>query len=444
MPVPGVMIPDWEAQQALEDKGIRRMAGEEPMREVKLGAILGVKTVRNVPKFRSFYTESASYTPPASVDYGPQARASLNRMYANDRLGICVFSGKGHAEGVQTGNDDTNGPQEPVLATDQELVDQYFAVCGPGDNGCYIDKVLNYYKTTGITMAGVRRKIDGWCEVDWTDKELVKAAIDLFGGVTIGFDVPQSWANNARPGFLWDTTSSRTVGGHDVFIYGYNETGVLVSTWGVTGTMTWAAFLSRRWIGECYVHFGTGWYGKDKIAGGNMQLNVEGLKAAFAQIEAGVDPTPTPAPPVPPEPPLPPVPPTPPPVERMAITLTGSFPTMFGHETVTITGHGVPSTTAAFGIGLMDWVAIVRGVLAIVSAVQAQDWPAAIAAVEKLLRDLGIIESMRANSRDFPVWIIPLIVRYGPVIIRIVVEGRAAGKSWQEILREILAAIGGL
>lgn len=287
-----------------------RAAGADLPTTVKLGRLAPATLPRCLPLGNYFDSADMAAPPPPSINRRDKAAASLARMYLNDRFGCCVVSGKGHNFGLWSANDSDSGGE--VLASDAEIQSQYFSWCGPGDNGCYIDRVLTIIKDRGMILGGKTHKIDGFVSLDWTNKTLVQTAQYLFGATSIGFDLPQAWLNSD----VWDVTNSGTVGGHDVSPIDYDERGVYVSSWGRIYLMTWAAFLSRRWIGEAYVMLAPLWYGSDQRASA-AGIDVAKLRADLAKIGGGVipdvdpvPPGPVPPGPVPPTPPAPPVPTT--------------------------------------------------------------------------------------------------------------------------------------
>jgi len=253
---------------------------------------------------RSFYNRPAGLKGiPESTVYRQKATKSLAKMYANDRAGCCVISGKMHALGVWSAND--LGAEKQLISTDTEVLEQYRSICGPGDNGCYINAVLDHMVETGLKVAGKPHKIDGYVAVDAFDPAMVKTAIHLFGGVTLGIELPSDWLNT-RDGELWDVTSSRSVGGHDVQGVDYVKEGVIVSTWGRLNCITWAALESKRYVDECYAVLAPSWYNDDRLTPSGV--DVEGLKKALEDFAAGVLPDPPEPPPLPPPVPVPPPP----------------------------------------------------------------------------------------------------------------------------------------
>lgn len=366
------------------------------------------KTRPQAPALQKYLKHSLSAMPlPEKVDYYSGASASIARVYRNNVLGCCVISGKGHLLGVWSTGDKDSGPV--VLATDAEIDQQYSSVCGPGDNGCYIPDVLDYMKSKGFQAGGNRYKIKGYASVDWRSKDLVKATIAIFGGCTIGFNLPSAWTNEA----VWDVTNTRIVGGHDVTPCGYGvgiemdpdgggpkrfapdadylgfglqrfslgdyhesrraasaqrigevmaatADGVIISSWGRLYLITWPAFNSSKYITEMYALVPeTLWTGLDKKT--PLGLDLSAMMADMDTLGGGnlpplPDPTPVgppdPPPVVPPVvPPSPPVVPPPPPApvhhETLDISISGKMPTgMFGTmTTVTMTGTASPKSS---------------------------------------------------------------------------------------------------
>jgi hypothetical protein len=288
-----------------------------------------------------FKTFEGTTPPPAAVDYSAQAMPAIRQMYLNDQYGDCVIAGKMHALGVWSGNDTDHDPPGTVVAKDQEVLSQYHQICGPGDNGCVIADVLNWWKTKGLQAGGKTYKIDGFVSVNNRDPLEVKVALYLFGGLTIGVNLPNDWLNTDDGG-IWDVTRSQIVGGHDVRCVGYNTTGVIISTWGGLRTITWAAFTSTAWVEECYVELAPLWTGNDKLAPCGVDAST--LAADLAKLGGGVIPDvgpvdPPPEPPEPPTPPEPPVPPAPEPIPPppWAVTGTVTIPSgILGRRPVTV------------------------------------------------------------------------------------------------------------
>ncbi len=269
-------------------------------RTMKLGRVPPL-TRPQCPLFIDHFDAEAAQPPPPMVDYASKAIAALHQVDMNATLGCCVISGKMHQIGLWTGNDTGT----PALASDNEVISQYHAICGPGDNGCQITAVLDHFRSKGLTCGGQIHWIDGYVLVDSTNKLEVQVALYLFGSLTLGFNLPGAWQQSARPGFLWDDTSSPSVGGHDICVVGYDNIGVQVCTWGMLGTITWMALANKRIFEETYAALARDWYGNDQLA--PCGVNAETLKADLIKLGGGmIPPLPDPGPPGPPPPPPPP------------------------------------------------------------------------------------------------------------------------------------------
>lgn len=322
----------------------------------------GVRLGRLRPKARPQALRFAAYfdprkdrqPPPASVDYAQKAMAAIQRMYLNDQYGDCVIAGKYHQVGIWSGNDTGTAQQ----GSDNEVYQMYQTICGRGDNGCYITDVLDYFRDRGLPLSGKLHKIDGYVSVDNTNKLEVQVAIDLFGSLTLGIDLPNDWTCT---NCTWDVTNSRIVGGHDVCVCGYNAQGVQICTWGGIVTITWSAFTSSKWITECYAQLSPDWYNDDQLAPNG--IDVATLKADLAKLGGGVIPDidpPTPPGPPPPPPPPPPSPP-PPPNQQFNINvpqqpvMIGSFP--IGHvPAFTVQGTLGAHAAGPFELRIPPWL----------------------------------------------------------------------------------------
>jgi hypothetical protein len=179
--------------------------------------------------------------PPETCDYSGQAPTVLSQVYINDTLGDCVIAGAYHVVGVETG-----GAGDLFTATDDNLLHDYGAIGGyvPGkestDNGCDEQTALNYWVNTGFANG---TKLQGYVSVDATNVTEVQQAMFLFENLYFGLELPDTWINPfpSTAGFVWDVGTPDANNGHCVMAVGYNATGVQIDTWGLIGTITWAA-----------------------------------------------------------------------------------------------------------------------------------------------------------------------------------------------------------
>jgi len=87
-------------------------------------------------------------------------------------------------------------------------------------------------------------KILAFAKVDPKNHTHVQQAIQLFGGVYLGFQVQQNCVSDFNAHKPW-TPGPLTNDGHAVYAASYDTNGVTVLTWGNTQQGTWA------WWDEC-------------------------------------------------------------------------------------------------------------------------------------------------------------------------------------------------
>jgi hypothetical protein len=229
--------------------------------------------------------------PPAQVDYFTKALPAIKLVYLNDQEGDCCIAMVEHTVGVFTGNE----AGTPATATDAETNATYHGICGPGDNGCVPTDVLDKWKT-GITVGGQTHKIDAYVAIDWTNKPLVQVALDLFGNIQLGVNLPNGWTNTNS---IWGP-SSGNVGGHCIpaGCYGdgltdangkpFGQEGVAISTWGGICLIPYAQFCTKDFIEEAYVCLSPDWYSNGNLAPNG--IDVQSLKDDLTALGNGIVP----------------------------------------------------------------------------------------------------------------------------------------------------------
>ena len=184
-----------------------------------------------------------------------------------------------------------------LCLSNPQAVKTYQRICGPGDQGCVIADVLAYAEKSGIPCGPQIHKIAGYAAVDWTNQNEVSVCAEVFGpNQEIGFNCPQSYLNAANGNnFVWDVPTPRdtVAGGHDVAIIDVTSKGVVVSTWGMWGTMTWAALITGKvqgqaMVSEMWVSLAIDWYTKGNLAPNG--INATTLAADLALVAGGTTP----------------------------------------------------------------------------------------------------------------------------------------------------------
>jgi hypothetical protein len=189
------------------------------------------------------YLTSALAVPPPSYDVLPKVYQKLNTsdptklfpMDGNDTLSDCTIAALAHAVSVYRG---LIGVQK--IMPKQDVVKVYMHLTGGVDSGLHELDVLNYWRTHAVSGD----KILAYASIDEKNHTHVQQAIQLFGGVYVGFQVQQNCLQEFNAHQPW-TPGPLTTDGHAVFAVAYDSTGVTVLTWGSTQKATWA------WWDEC-------------------------------------------------------------------------------------------------------------------------------------------------------------------------------------------------
>lgn len=178
-------------------------------------------------------------------------------MMVNDQLGDCTIAGVGHHEQAWTANDGSEyTPSDATIISYYSQWDGYDPNNPSSDQGGDMLTVLTRWKNQGFDG----HTIQGFASVDSSDQVEVKQAVFLFGGLYTGFNVPQSAMDQNAAGQVWDVVEKDggCVGGHCVYIVGYNATGPVCVTWGALQQMTWAFW--SQYFDEAYAVLGSDWY----------------------------------------------------------------------------------------------------------------------------------------------------------------------------------------
>jgi hypothetical protein len=182
--------------------------------------------------------------PPSEVTYAAAAADWLARILGNDTLGDCTAAGAFHTGGLLL----ANAGASPVPFTEEQVIAFYSATTGyvPGDpatdQGGDEVTVLNYWKDNGLTPG--QHKIAGYMAVDPGNKIEQMQAMWLFENLYFGVELPDAWVNPmpGQSGFVWDIAGEANPDyGHCFVGVGYNAQGVQIDSWGMIGTITWAA-----------------------------------------------------------------------------------------------------------------------------------------------------------------------------------------------------------
>ena len=221
-------------------------------------------------------------------------------IYYNNAIGDCAIAGAGHAEDlwaytfldpsvILTTYEDATG-YDPNAEPDENGQN-------PTDKGTNLADFLGYWRTHG--MGG--HKIAAYAHIDPDNTRVVKLAIELFGCVYIGVDLPSSAEQQFADGQPWTVVDGDSiVGGHCVLPIAYDEDYVYVVTWAQVQPVAWSWW--ETYVSEVWLPVTQEWVG----ANGESPegIDVAGLNADFKSLtgnngpfrEATPSPTPSPAP----------------------------------------------------------------------------------------------------------------------------------------------------
>ena len=189
------------------------------------------------------YLKSNIAAPPASFSTLPRVYQKLGisdptklfPMDGNDTLGDCTIAALAHAITTYRG---LIGKKKIMAKSD--VTKLYFHLTGGVDSGLNELDVLNYWRKNTVAAD----EILAYATIGPKNHTHVKQAIQLFGGVYLGFQVQENCQQEFAAGKPW-TPGTLTNDGHAVFAVGYDQNTVTVLTWGNTQKATWA------WWDEC-------------------------------------------------------------------------------------------------------------------------------------------------------------------------------------------------
>lgn len=191
------------------------------------------------------YMTAALAPPPDAVDWSKGIRSW--GVMCNDTLGCCTIAGAAHAVQVFSAN-----VVGEVTISDADILGYYSKWDGyvPGnpstDNGGIELDVLNSWKADEF----VGHQLLAYADVNCALETQVRQALNLFGGLYIGFMVPNFIMSNMPD--VWDIVPNDggIDGGHCVFVTGYDLTTLTFISWGSVYKMTWAFW--HKYVDEAH------------------------------------------------------------------------------------------------------------------------------------------------------------------------------------------------
>jgi hypothetical protein len=208
--------------------------------------------------------------PPAARDWS-KGITSFGQLL-NDSLGDCTIAAVGHAVQIFTANVTSEASITDAMALQYyEQWDGYNPADPSTDQGGICLDVLKDWQQN--TFAGHR--ILAFASALPGNPLHIKEAINLFGGVYIGFNMPQfAMPPDGSLPAVWDATptgDNTIIGGHCVFVCAYDASGLTCVTWGQLQRMTWAFW--AQFVDEAYCVISPDFINKHDLSPSGFNLN---------------------------------------------------------------------------------------------------------------------------------------------------------------------------
>src|SRR5579862_9768478 len=194
-------------------------------------------------RFKTYVTSTLPAPPPSFnvlsrvyQELDTTKATALFPMDGNDTLGDCTIAALAHADTVYHGL----VAKPAKIMSSKAVVKLYEQMTGGIDSGLNELDVLNRWQSKAVNGD----KILAFTSIDPKNHTHIQQAIQLFGGVYLGFQVQANAIQDFDARQPW-TPGPLTQDGHAVYAVSYDATGVTVLTWGNTQRATWA------WWDEC-------------------------------------------------------------------------------------------------------------------------------------------------------------------------------------------------
>lgn len=225
---------------------------------LKLGRIPSRDDPRTF-RFSKFVDVNKLAGAPSKRDWAHPINAPAFGMFANDRLGNCTCASQGHylqAMAANTGR--------PLAITGGDVIKMYQAIGGydparpETDQGAEMLDAMRYMRSTGL--CGYR--FGAYFSVDPLLSAHVEAAVNSFGGLSVGLDMPAAWRDSttwdvAQPGDRSLSWEPNSWGPHAAQVVAYDPIGLTVVTWSVLKLLTWEAL--RQYCSEAWAAIDSQW-----------------------------------------------------------------------------------------------------------------------------------------------------------------------------------------
>ncbi len=215
-----------------------------------------------------------------AVDWTTRPGFTHIGMFLNDDLGCCTITQYAHLLEVRTAADSGHELDVPDAAVRRA----YDAVSGGVDEGAALIDVMKYLRKVGVGG----NRIEAFAELSVTNLQMLKWAIDVFGGVSLGVSLPLAAEEQFDQGEDWHVPEEGlqgpgepgSWGGHALAAVGYDEQGLIVHSWKQRRRMLYDFFTAYAF--EVWPTIDLRWVGPDRRAPSGLDLDA--LRAALARI----------------------------------------------------------------------------------------------------------------------------------------------------------------
>jgi hypothetical protein len=180
--------------------------------------------------YLSAYMEAAAPITYSSVVRWDKAVTHWS-VLLNDRIGDCVVAAGLHMRQCWTANaGDEFIPSDGLAQAEYSALTGYNPNTGENDNGVDENVFCQTWQTAGLGG----NKADGTAVINYTNLDLMKFSIEVFGGVLIGTQVTQQCEDQFDAGQPWQDGwfFSPVKGLHGIPVLGYDTNYFYACTWG--------------------------------------------------------------------------------------------------------------------------------------------------------------------------------------------------------------------
>ena len=204
--------------------------------------------------------------PPIPDKYDIDDSVGLNvagNMFGNDSWGDCVIAARANQ---QLRFELYRHNKIIPVSTDDVLKEYWTEEDASGVKTCWLSKTFGKHPDEGLAMIdslkrwrklgwvlnGNNYTIFAFASLDFKNKVEVKQATYLLQGIQVGIQLPQSAINQFNNGESWyvSNENSQIIGGHAIYIVGYDEGGPVCLTWGKKQKITWPFW--EKYVDEAY------------------------------------------------------------------------------------------------------------------------------------------------------------------------------------------------